>query len=73
MPLITKGVTTNFNLRGTYDIDTTIKRNFFIFLVYCLLIFLTNTYLTKVKKKNYIPIILSLSGEYFFKNGGKGV
>ena len=25
----------------------------------------------KVKKKNYIPIILSLSGEYSFKNEGK--
>jgi hypothetical protein len=32
----------------------------------------TNAYLTKVKKKNYISIILSLSGEYSFKNWEKG-
>jgi hypothetical protein len=44
----------------------------FFFLVYFLLIFLTNALLIRVKKKNYIPIILSLSGKYSFKNGAKG-
>ena len=42
------------------------------FCLFIFLIFLTNAKLTKVKNKNYILIILSLSEKYSFKNQGKG-
>ncbi len=34
--------------------------------------FLNKAQVTKIKKKNYIQIILNLSGKYVFKNWRKG-